>query len=307
MILVTRGGDAGAAYRIARLLQTKYTNFALCVPSICKSAGTLVATGAHQLVVSDEGELGPLDVQMQKRDELIAMQSGLTVLDTLETLQARALSACEDFFLALNWKSDGDISLKTAMDVATAMTTGLFTPLYSQVDPLLVGEAGRAMSIGSAYGQRLLRYGKNILPAELQKLITGYPYHGFVIDREEASELFRTVRQPSEKESRLLEFLESLDMLERPKDQLGEAQGMLLFLSSQLGDSDIADKKGENDGEEAERATPLNNGSRAIRADCDVGERPEPSSEEGREPHEPSTPPHTDSSVEEVAAGSTAT
>ena len=141
LILVTLGGDPGTAYRIARLLQTKYTNFALCVPNVCKSAGTLVATGAHQLVMSDQGELGPLDVQMQKRDELFAMQSGLTILDTLETLQARALSACEVFFLALSLKSEGGISLKTALDVATTMTTGLFTPLYNQVDPLLVGRS----------------------------------------------------------------------------------------------------------------------------------------------------------------------
>ena len=315
LILVTMGGDPGAAYRIARLLQTKYANFALCVPSVCKSSGTLLATGAHQLVISDQGELGPLDIQMQKRDELIAMQSGLTILDTLETLQARALSACEVFFLTLSLKSGGDISLKTAMDVATAMTTGLFTPLYSQVDPLLLGEAGRAMSIGSAYGQRLLRYGKNILPAELQKLITDYPYHGFVIDRQEASELFQAVREPSEVELRLLEILESQGILETPEQQLAEAQRILFFLSTQPDDLELTDTEGEDneghdeeDNEEAEGATPLDDGTRAFRADHDVGDRPEPSPEEGRGPHDPETSQHTaPPNIEEVAAGSTGT
>ena len=70
LLLVTTGGDADPAYRIARCLQTKYERFFLYVSGYCKSAGTLVATGAHELVISDHGELGPLDVQMSKKDEL---------------------------------------------------------------------------------------------------------------------------------------------------------------------------------------------------------------------------------------------
>ena len=183
---------------------------------------------------------------------------------------------------------------------------GPFTPLYSQIDPLLVGEAGRAMSIGSAYGQRLLRYGKNILPAELQKLITNYPYHGFVIDRQEASDLFKVVRDPSKEELRLLEFLESQEMLETPDAQL-EAPGLLLFLSTPPNDLDITDTRGEHDegnDEEAERDTPLDDVTRALRADRGLGERPEPNPEEGSSPHEPETRQHTEPpNVEEVAAG----
>src|SRR6266478_9667534 len=45
LILVTTGGDADAAYRIATCLQSKYKRFSLLVPGYCKSAGTLVALG----------------------------------------------------------------------------------------------------------------------------------------------------------------------------------------------------------------------------------------------------------------------
>ena len=98
LILVTQGGDPDAAYRIAKCLQAKYDRFLLYVSGFCKSAGTLVAMGAHELIVSDHGELGPLDVQMSKKDELFETQSGLTVLDTLTALQDNAFKAFEKFF-----------------------------------------------------------------------------------------------------------------------------------------------------------------------------------------------------------------
>ena len=45
LFLTTYGGNADSAYRIARLLQNLTNKFYLCVPSICKSAGTLIALG----------------------------------------------------------------------------------------------------------------------------------------------------------------------------------------------------------------------------------------------------------------------
>ncbi len=47
--MVTEGGDADPAYRIARCLQDHYDRFSLFVSGYCKSAGTLVALGAHEL------------------------------------------------------------------------------------------------------------------------------------------------------------------------------------------------------------------------------------------------------------------
>ena len=207
MILVTTGGNADCAYRIARCLQRKYKKFVLYVSGYCKSAGTLVALGAHELVISDHGELGPLDVQMSKKDELWEMQSGLTVMDTLSALQDNALNSFEKFFLEILAKSGGTITLKTAAQIGTEMTTGLFRPLYSQVDPLHIGEAGRAMSIAGHYGKRLLNHGGNIGTKELEFIMSEYPSHGFVIDRQEANTLFKNVREPTEVEILLANML----------------------------------------------------------------------------------------------------
>ncbi len=207
LLLVTPGGDADTAYRIARCLQNKYEKFILYVSGYCKSAGTLIATGAHELIMSDHGELGPLDVQMYKKDELVGMQSGLTVMDALDAIRENAFSHFENFLLETIKRSQGTITLKTAAEIATNLTNGLFAPISNQVDPLHIGEAGRAMSIAAQYGSRLLRDGRNIELDGLTFIISAYPSHGFVIDRGEADTLFKRVREPTENEILLAEML----------------------------------------------------------------------------------------------------
>jgi serine dehydrogenase proteinase len=209
LILVTEGGNADAAYRVARCLQLKYERVTLFVTGYCKSAGTLVALGAHDLVFTEHGELGPLDVQMSKKDSLWDMQSGLTVNAALTALQNKAYLAFEEFFLGTEDRSQGAITVKTAAEMAASLTVGLFAPLYSQIDPIHVGEAARAMQIADQYGTRLTQCSKNCAPDELQTLITHYPSHGFVIDRQEAEGIFENVREPSERELNLADVMGS--------------------------------------------------------------------------------------------------
>ena len=200
LMMSTTGGDPDAAYRIARCLQSKYDKFVFYVSGYCKSAGTIIALGAHELVVSDFGELGPLDVQMSKKDELFEQQSGLTVMDAITTLNEKSYAAFKEFFLKTNIEGSGSITMHTAAEIATQLTTGLFSKLYGQIDPMHVGEAGRAMKIAEYYGSRLLNKSRNITQENLKYLSTYYPYHGFVIDRPEAKHLFENVREPTEDE-----------------------------------------------------------------------------------------------------------
>ena len=283
LILVTLGGDADSAYRIARCLQTKYEHFSLYVSGFCKSAGTLVAMGAHQLVVSDHGELGPLDVQMSKKDELWQTQSGLTITDTLGSLQDRAFVAFEEFFLNITTASQGSITLKTATQIATELTTGLFAPLYGQLDPLHVGEAGRAMSIATWYGKRLLGEGRNIGPNELEFITSEYPSHGFVIDRQEASKLFRDVREPTPHEALLADKLG--DNARYPIN-LGREAPRFTFLSEQA-DSHIQDGNTENEGgKDGDARTGVTTGPRATEVAQETSGQPAESNGERDAPTE---------------------
>ncbi len=205
--LVTKGGDAHAAYRIAQCLQEKYERFYFHVTGYCKSAGTLVALGAHQLVMSDHGELGPLDVQMRKKDELWAARSGLAVHDAMGALRQGMLTSFQDCFHRLTSKSGGALTSVTAAKIATDLTVGMYAPICSQVDPMHIGEARRAMTIAGMYGGRLLAEGGNLDMESMYNFLFGFPSHGFVIDRSEAKKQFRLVREQTTEEEHLAYML----------------------------------------------------------------------------------------------------
>lgn len=207
LILVTSGGDPDAAYQLARYLQRKYKYFHLLVPGYCKSAGTLIALGAHNLIMCNQAELGPLDVQMRKQDNLWERQSGLTVMSALEALHTKSSEYFDKIFIETQQKSNGAIHLKTAAEIATKLTTGLYSQLFASIDPMHVGEATRATLIAYHYGKRLQRVSNNFSDEALNHLIVGYPAHGFLIDREECESLFYNVRELTDDEMALITCL----------------------------------------------------------------------------------------------------
>lgn len=219
LILVTPGGDPDAAYRISKLLQTYYSKFTILVSGYCKSAGTLVVLGAHELVMSNVGELGPLDVQISKRDELGELSSGLVSAEALIVLQKKGFEMFETYFIAIKDRSEGQITFKTASEIAVKLTVGLLEPVYSQIDPIQVGETARYMKIGQDYGKRLAAGGKNLKPRTLFSLTETYPSHGFVIDRDEASRMFNAVRPPNIDEVELIEALGDCAVIARSQNQ----------------------------------------------------------------------------------------
>lgn len=208
LILTTYGGDAHAAYRIARALRHNYESLFVIIPRECKSAGTLIAIGATELAIADQGELGPLDVQIAKTDEMFERNSGLDITQALLVLQSQAMDSFRGYLLDI--KLGSGISLKASAEIATNLTVGLYSPIYGQIDPIKLGEIQRAIAIADAYGERLDGYNKNLKPNALNKLILGYPSHGFVIDRKEARSLFHNVRSTTPDEELLANYLYDL-------------------------------------------------------------------------------------------------
>lgn len=209
LILTTFGGEADVAYRIARCVQRLYGDgkFEVVVSYICKSAGTLIALGASGLIMDDNAELGPLDVQLAKPDELGERISGLTPNNALAFLQKGTLELFEHYFLSLIEKSGYQITTKTAAEIATKLTVGMFAPVYSQLDPMRLGEYHRNMAVAGQYGKRLMRTGNLKSDKVLERLTHRYPSHSFVIDREEAKTMFKNVRQLTDEEKKMIEWV----------------------------------------------------------------------------------------------------
>jgi len=201
LVLSTVGGDPHAGYRIARALTHHYGGYTILVPGLCKSAGTLICMGAKELVMADQSELGPLDVQVRKSDELFDMGSGLDTVQALNYVQVQAMNAFREYMVEL--KVDGGISTRMAAEIASKFAAGLFGPVYGQIDPVRIAELQRAIEIAYAYGERLSASSKNLKQHALERLVAEYPSHSFVIDRKEAREIFFHVRQPEGAELKL--------------------------------------------------------------------------------------------------------
>lgn len=239
IILTTYGGLADVAYKMGRCLQLAYASgeVYLFVSETCKSAGTLLAIGATELIMSDGADLGPLDVQLGKPDELGEVISGLTPVQALMFLRDESFKLFESHFLELLSRSGYRITTKTAAEIASRLATGLFGPVYAQLDPLRLGEYHRDMAVAVEYGKRLNING-NLKASEqdhaqLRKLTHGYPSHDFVIDRDEARTIFNRVRPPVEAENKLAQLLrhKTLEDLEK-RGSNGRHVPTVLYLST---------------------------------------------------------------------------
>jgi serine dehydrogenase proteinase len=196
LILCTYGGEANSAYRIARFLNRAYSSFSVYVPSYCKSAGTLLALGANQIIMSDFAELGPLDVQLYKADEIGERRSGLIIRSAMESLAEHAYELFETTMINIKARSFGRIRFTTAAELAAQITVGALTGIYEQVDPVNVGEDHRDLNVAIQYGNRLAEKSNNVKDGAVEKLVHNYPSHDFVIDVDEAKTLFNNVEAP---------------------------------------------------------------------------------------------------------------
>jgi hypothetical protein len=198
LFLTTEGGEADIAYRIARQLQDSYESVSIVVAGWCKSAGTLICVAANELIMLDMGELGPLDVQIAKTDEIGEQGSGLLAEAAFEKLQQESFKMFERHLTHIKEEIKGRITFKTAADIAAQLVVGVMSEIFGKIDPMAVGEDFRANLITREYAARLNLRARNLKePAALEMLLNGYPSHRFVIDRKEACDLFRNVASPT--------------------------------------------------------------------------------------------------------------
>ena len=196
LILTTNGGLANSAYQIARILQSTYSEFALYTPRYCKSAGTVIALGAHRIIMDVFSELGPLDVQLLNKDEIGNRKSGLLSRAAFDSLSDEAFQMFSKNMMGIKTSSGGLISFKLAADISWRLTAELMSPIFAQINPDVIGSDHRDLSIATSYGERLAKISLNPKARAVHKLVADYPSHDFIIDREEAATLFNKVDEP---------------------------------------------------------------------------------------------------------------
>ena len=167
---------------------------ALYVPSLCKSSGTLTAIAANTLVIGNQGELGPLDIQLRKADEMGEHSSGLNIFKAINFLEERVIDQFRRYLMDVKFGSG--VSTRLSADIAAKLVHAVIEPIANQIDPAKIGEHQRAIGIAQQYGELLNEMTKSLKQGALATLIAGYPSHGFVIDRKEAAKLFNHIYKP---------------------------------------------------------------------------------------------------------------
>ncbi len=198
--LSTYGGDPDWAYRLVATFRLFYSKINMVIPGLCKSAGTLIALGADTLRFHEFGELGPLDVQVKRKDNLIGANSGLDVFQALQVINHSAKDCFMGVFLDFLIRGGGGISTELAAKTAKDIAIGVYSSIASKIDPLELGEKNRAMNIAKKYGEALsmLSTQKNLKSDTLEKIIMDYPSHTFTIDKSQAEKLFNKVDKMTE-------------------------------------------------------------------------------------------------------------
>ena len=212
LIVSSPGGDIEAAYLVVRELRRRFQKLVVFIPFRAKSAATLVCLAADALILGSLGELGPLDMQYDQKQQADSpvSTSRLLVYAACNELQYGATKMYDDLVGRLSNQSG--MRLFDACSKAAELTSALFGPLYGHIDPARLGESAEGLEIGAQYAERLLkRYRAAFWAAQgskiLDRLIYGYPTHGFIIDQEEVQELGLPMTLPDDQEAALLDRL----------------------------------------------------------------------------------------------------
>lgn len=198
VILQTPGGHIDPAFQITKLLRQATENLSIYIPLYAKSAGTLIALSASEIVMGDLSELGPLDTQIQEtqKGDGPRFKSALNGFKALEQIQRHSMETWDVLVQVIAQKAG--LTLEDAIRLASDYTGQTSGQLYSRMDPHRIGEYSRALEIGKEYGKeilkRFLKWPEAQANRTVQRLVESYPSHGYVLDSDELKKLGLNVK-----------------------------------------------------------------------------------------------------------------
>jgi serine dehydrogenase proteinase len=190
VILDTYGGSLDSAFKTMLFLSRFAERIRVFVPRRAKSAGTLIAIGAHELKMSPFAELGPLDTQIVDPRNPTELVSALDCYQSVDYVRAFGLSTLRRTLVVLAKEMQTGIPLSELVNTAEHLSTGSITSMLAQVKTLDFGGWGRTLKIGELYAKSLLTrvgYTPDEAGRIASQLVYGYTHHPFPIDLNEAT------------------------------------------------------------------------------------------------------------------------
>ena len=178
LMLDTPGGDGEIAVRMARSAQARCKKLTVIVPDRAKSAGTLLAMGAHSILMGPTSDLGPVDPQLDIGTPDVSLVSAKDLIAAVD----RALDRIQE----------------------QPQTYPLLASLLSDVNYLMYEQAQAAIQRMDDLMEAALASNPDRCPEEVQELveqlkkpfITDPKVHGAMFGAKEAVEAGLPVLEP---------------------------------------------------------------------------------------------------------------
>jgi len=176
LLLFTTGGDTLAAFGIGRLLREFCSHLSVLVPLRCHSAGTLLALGANEIVMTRGATLSPIDPSITgPLNPFVEVAPGQV---QLVPLSVETVASFKELVVA-DWGMKGEDALVAA-----------FRMLAEKVHPMALGDVFRARQQIEHLARKLLNSHRS---DDIQGIITTLTKdlgsHDYLISRTEARTL----------------------------------------------------------------------------------------------------------------------
>jgi hypothetical protein len=193
LVVMSNGGNGEAGYRIGHAFQQvalrKGLSFRVIIPLYAKSAATILALGAHEIVMGLHSEIGPIDPQVSKFDP---------ALNRARYVPAMALA-------------DGVKLVSEFMNQLPGMRPFFQSLLSERMSLDELGELERVRESGKQYAELLLMGGMTpdsaLARTIADRLADYYKFHGHPIDAFDAEGLGLRVTHSTGKEWRAIKAL----------------------------------------------------------------------------------------------------
>ncbi|MBI2621677.1 MAG: hypothetical protein HYW63_03500 [Candidatus Levybacteria bacterium] len=200
-VVQSGGGDLYSAVKVIRILRTKFTNIIGVVPTKAMSAATLMLLGTDEIYMSEESQLGPLDLLMEHPVDG-SIISAVDVVDTLNHLSSTTMNNAVEMYEKMRDLPNGEIIGKNhAMKFALESTIEIIKEISAQIDPYHRQKALRKLKIAQWYAYDLLRTGMMKTGANPMRtaitFVYSFPDHNYAIFKEDARDMLQLIIKDS--------------------------------------------------------------------------------------------------------------
>jgi ClpP class serine protease len=198
VFIYTSGGDTLAAFGVARLIREFSPRLGVLIPMQCHSAGTLLALGANDIVMTAGATLSPIDPSV-----VGALNPAVEIAPGQRQMVPLSVETVAGFkdLVTRDWDIKGEDALVAA-----------FKTLAEKVHPLALGDVYRARNQIEMLARTLMqahRTDSDTVEHVIKKLARELGSHDYPISRMEARELLKSqvAAEDETLEALLLELL----------------------------------------------------------------------------------------------------